>query len=137
MLSQVSGFQIFNCSGVFYIFNLFTNINITPRKSEQSVQFIFTQMFLKKKVKVNYLFNVFLRQCLLLKNRKKSDVFSQMAYDVKTTTRSSFLHDIFQQLDTVLFEDWRKMRFFRRFDANALRQVFVNALFSITIEVVN
>jgi len=29
------------------------------------------------------------------------------------------------------------MRFFHRFDANALRQVFVNAIFSITIEVVN
>jgi len=29
------------------------NFNITPRKSEQSVQFIFTQMFLKKKSRSN------------------------------------------------------------------------------------
>jgi len=48
MLSQVSVFQNFNCSSVFYIFYLFTNFNITPWKSEQSVQFIFMQMFLKK-----------------------------------------------------------------------------------------
>jgi len=62
--------------------------------------------------------------------------FSQMAYDVKTT-RSIFLQDIFQPLDTVLFEDRCKMRFFCHFDANALRQVFVNVIFSITIEVIN
>jgi len=30
-----------------------------------------------------------------------------MAYDIKTT-RSIFLHNIFQQLDTVLFEDSAK-----------------------------
>jgi len=41
-------------------------LNITPRKSKQSVKYIFTQMFLKKRnnVKVKYLFNKFLRRCL-------------------------------------------------------------------------
>jgi len=123
----------FPIAAAFFILYLFTKFNITPRKSEQNVKFIFKQMFLKKnKVKVKYLFNVFLQWCLknlfclsifniIAQKQGKSDIFCKWPM----TTRSIFLHDIFQQLNTVLFEDRRKMCFFHCFDANALRQVFV------------
>jgi len=39
----------FSIAARFFILYLFTKFNITPRKSEQSVKFIFTQMFSKKK----------------------------------------------------------------------------------------
>jgi len=79
-----------------------------PRKSEQSVQFIFAQRFLKKKVKVNYLFNVFLRRCL--NNWFRLSIFNITAQKRKNNKVNFFAwyfstirHSVIQRLDQKAF----------------------------------
>jgi len=98
----------FSIAAVFIILYLFTKFNITPRKSEVWNSFLRKWFLRKNKVKVKYLFNVFLRRCL--NNWFRLSIFNITAQKLRKkqffftnglrhkNNKVNFLHDIFSTI---------------------------------------